>query len=505
MNSNTKRIAKNTFFLYIRMGMLMLITLYTSRVLLDKLGVQDFGIYNVIGGMAGMFTFFTSSLANATQRFLNIELGKGCIDNARLIFQQHFTLYLVIILGVVVVAEPVGLWLIYNKLVIPPDRLVAALWVFQFTLLSLNFTFLGIVFNSEIVSHEDMKVYSYIGVIEGFAKLLICYVIAISDSNRLIFYGFLLMLLTISIQMTYAIFCFRKYEECKIRLIWKKELLKGTAGIVGWNTYGSIVWMINGNFMDLLLNMFFGPVVNAARAISFQINSALSNFTSNFLISLRPQLMKSYARKDFEYLHTLLYNSTRYSIFIVFLLSFPVMFCITPILHLWLNTVPEYTEDFSILILCILWVCIPKDPLWELVLASGNLKRFQLVCCSILLLGFPLAYILLKNSFPPISVYFVLLFVRLLYYIAAVFLVKPIAKYSLKDYCVKIYVPVVRVVAISLVLHFITYRYFLHNLWLTFSFIAMSLLLNIVLIYLLGINKEEKKLVLGLIKNKLSK
>lgn len=503
MNSNSKRIAKNTFFLYIRMGMLMLITLYTSRVLLDKLGVQDFGIYNVIGGMAGMFTFFSSSLANATQRFLNIELGKGCIDNARLIFQQHFTLYLVIILGVVVVAEPVGLWLIYNKLVIPPDRLVAAIWVFQFALLSLCFTFVGIVFNSEIVSHEDMKVYSYIGVIEGLAKLLICYVIAISDHNRLIFYGFLLMLLTMSIQMTYAIFCFRKYVECKLGILWNKELLKNTAGIVGWNTYGCAVFMVNSTFMNILLNMFFGPIVNAARAISYQIDAALSNFTENFFTSLKPQLIKSYAKEDFSYIHTLVYNSTRYSLYMIFVCSIPVMFCIEPILNLWLKEVPEGTGLFSVLVLIISWITVPKNPLWILVLASGKMRKYQIWGSVILLMAFPVSYILLKMSYPAASVFYVLIVARLIHYLLSVYLVKPIAQYTMKEYFSRVYVPVLRVFVPSLIIHYILVDSFLRNLPLTFCFMFLSLIFNLILIYLCGISNSERKLVLDFIKKRI--
>lgn len=504
-SENNKRIAKNTLFLYVRMGMLMLISLYTSRVLLDKLGIQDFGIYNVIGGMTGMFAFFSSSLANATQRFLNIELGRGDIENARLIFQQHFSLYLVIILCVAILAEPVGLWLVCNKLVIPQDKLVAAIWIFQFTLVSLCATFMGIVFNSEIVSHEDMKVYSYIGIIEGLARLLICYVIAISESNRLIFYGLLLMLLTISIQLAYGTYCLRKYEECEIRLVWDKKLLKGTAGIVGWNTYGCAVYMINDNFMNILLNMFFGPVVNAARAISFQINAALNNFTGNFFISLRPQLMKSYAKGDFAYLHTLLFNSTRYSIYMIYVCSVPIMFCIDPILHLWLKEVPENTALFSVLVLLISWVSVPKNPLWDLVLASGRMRKYQIWGSVVLLMAFPASYILLKMSYPAATVFYILIVVRFLHYLLSVYLVKPIARYSIREYFCKIYKPVMMVVMPSLMIHYLLAGVLSKGLPMAFCFMVISFCVNLTLVFLLGISGTERKLVLSFIQKKIKK
>ena len=505
MDSNSKRIAKNTLFLYLRMGLLMFISLFTSRVLLDKLGVEDFGVYNVIGGMAAMFTFFSSSLANATQRFLNIELGQNNIAKAKQIFQQHFTLYLAIIIAVIIIAEPIGIWLIYNKLVIPADRLIAAVLVFQFTLLSLAATFVGIVFNSEIVSHEDMKIYSYIGIIEGVAKLLICYIISVSDHNRLIFYGLLLLLVNLGIQGSYIRYCIKKYEECKIRLIWNVKLLKETTGIVGWNFIGTLVWMINDNCINLLLNMFFGPVVNAARAISYQINGALLNFTNNFFLSVRPQLMKSYAKGDLSYMNMLLFNSSRYSLYLLYVLAVPIIFCIDQILALWLKTVPEYTNIFSVLIICYSFICVVHAPLWDVALASGQIKRYQIVGSCIFLLVFPISYVFLKLGYPPTTVMYVMIGVRICFYIASVIIVQAIANYSLWNYFSKIFTPVVLAVVPSLVLHFIIKYYIPVSLVWMFIYIFFSILLNIVIIYIIGLNKSERAYILNIVRKKISR
>lgn len=505
MDSNSKRIAKNTLFLYLRMGLLMFISLFTSRVLLDKLGVEDFGVYNVIGGMAAMFTFFSSSLANATQRFLNIELGQNNIAKAKQIFQQHFTLYLVIIIAVIIIAEPIGIWLIYNKLVIPADRLIAAVWVFQFTLLSLAATFIGIVYNSEIVSHEDMKIYSYIGIIDGVAKLLICYIISISDHNRLIFYGLLLLLVNLGIQGSYIRYCIKKYEECKIRLIWKVKLLKETTGIVGWNFIGTLVWMINDNCINLLLNMFFGPVVNAARAISYQINGALLNFTNNFFMSVRPQLMKSYAKGDLGYMNMLLFNSTKYSVYLLYMLAIPIIFCIDQILGVWLKTVPDFTNIFSVLIICYSFICVVHAPLWDVALASGNIKRYQVVGSCIFLLVFPISYVFLKLGYPPTIVFYVMIGVRICFYISSVIIVKSIANYSLWDYFNKIFTPVVIVVVPSLVFHCILKSFLPSSLVWMFVFIFLSLLLNAIIIFSIGLNKSERGYIMNIVRKKISK
>lgn len=369
---------------------------------------------------------------------------------------------------------------------------MAAVWVFQFTLLSLAATFVGIVFNSEIVSHEDMKIYSYIGIIEGVAKLLICYIISISENNRLIFYGLLLLLVNLTIQGSYIHYCIRKYEECKIKLIWNVQLLKETTGIVGWNFLGTLVWMINDNCINLLLNMFFGPVVNAARAISYQINGALMNFTNNFFMSVRPQLMKSYAKGDLDYMNMLLFNSSRYSIYLLYMLAIPVIFSIDQILGVWLKRVPEFTNIFSVLIICYSFICVVHAPLWDVALASGHIKRYQTVGSCVFLLVFPISYIFLKMGYPPTVVFYVMIGVRICFYITSVVIVQAIAKYSLWNYFCKIFAPILKVAIPSLILHFILKNYIPASIVWMFVFIFISLLLNAVIIFSIGLNKSER-------------
>ena len=491
-HSNNKRIVKNTAFLYIRMLLLMVISLFTSRVLLDKLGIEDYGVYNVIGGMTAMFTFFSSSLANATQRFLNVELGKNCIEKAKLVFQQHLTLYLLLALIVFIIAEPIGIWLIKNKLVIPEERITDAILVFQFTLLSLCSVFIGIVFNSEIVSHEDMKIYSYVGVAEGILKLVICYLISITEERRLLLYGLLIMLITFAVQIVYFLHCIKHYEECEVKLIWNKKLLKETTGIMGWNLFGTVVWMVNDNLLNLLLNMFFGPVVNAARAISYQINAALNNFTNNFYMAVRPQLMKNFSSGNIDYLKRLLYDSTRFSLYLLLIIGLPVIICIEEILSLWLKEVPNYTSSFSVLIICYSFICVAHSPLWDVCLASGKIKKYQIIGGLIFIMVFPISYILLKNGFPPSCVFYTMIIVRLIYYCVSIIIVSKIIGFTVYSYIRGIFGNILPVIVTVLPIVFFVNHHLPNSINFLFLRLFIPFIIIVGIIYALGINRNER-------------
>ena len=296
-----QRLAKNTIFLYIRMLLVMGVTLYTSRVILAVLGVVDFGIFNVIAGMTLMFAFFQSSLSNVTQRFLNFEYGKGNITESRRIFNISALVYFYLSVATVVVAEIVGIWLIYSKLNIPPERLFAAMWTFQTVVVSLFFTLNGIVFTSVIIARENMRLYAFVGLFEACGRLLIAYLIGWAGVDKLILYSTLYALLSISLQVFYAFYCRRHYAECKYQYIWDKKLFMDMLKFAGWNGFGTAVYAINFQGINILLNIFFGPAINAAKAVASQVESAVNNFTTNFYTAVRPQIIKSYAAKDYGY------------------------------------------------------------------------------------------------------------------------------------------------------------------------------------------------------------
>lgn len=490
--SNNKRIAKNTLFLYFRMMFIMLITLYTSRVVLDKLGIVDYGINNVVGGLAGMFTFFSSSLANASQRFLNIELGKKDVLGAQRVFNQHFVIYLCFIAAVLLLAETVGLWFVLNKLVIPPERLTAAIWVYQFTIISLCVTLLGIIFNSVIIAHEDMKVYSYIGIYEGIAKLLIAFAISIVPFDRLICYAALLMCVSLSTQIFYACHCFKHYQECKLNLCWEKNAFKETFPLISWNLVGTAVYAINHQGTNLLLNMFFGPVVNAARAVSMQINHAIMNFGTSFYTSVRPQITKSYAAGDFEYMNKLFFYSSKYSVFLLWMLCLPVMLNIEQILHIWLVDIPEYTGIFTIWILAYSMVDILNNPIWSIALSVGKLKKYISIGSSVFLCAFPISYVCLKMGTSPTSVFIILFLVRLVYLFVVIKIIRTYISFSLKEYLHKVILKSLGVLTISGLLSLVI------GSFMPQTFIGLILNVGVCLfviastIWFLGVNRKER-------------
>lgn len=487
------------------MAVLMIISLFTARVLLDKLGVEDYGIYNVVGGLAGMFTFFSSSLTNASQRYLNIALGKQDVQEASLIVRQHFTLYIVICLIVVVAAETIGLWFVCNKLVIPPARLDAAIWVYQFWVVSLSATLIGIIFNSQIIAHEDMNIYSYIGIYEGISKLVICYMVSICSIDRLIIYGLLLLVVTMSVQIFYFLYCKRHYVETRLRLLWNKEMLKETSSLVGWNTVGTLVYAVNDTGINVLLNMFFGPAVNAARAVSMQVSMALNNFSTNFYTAVRPQLTKSYAAKDWNYLFKLFYGSSKYSFYLLWVFALPISFSIDEILSVWLKVVPEYTGTFTILVLAYSLVNILNNPIWTLALAVGKLKRYIGIGSAVFLTIFPLAYIALKCGCSPSFVFIIMVVVRVVYLLVVLKIIHRYVAYSYKDYMSNVVLPILKVVFLTTIIAYGLSLIFVGHFVVTVAYCIIVCLISCLAIWLLGIDKSERTFTLNMIKNKIRK
>ena len=491
-DSSNKRIAKNTVFLYVRMLILLLVSLYTSRVVLDKLGVEDFGIYNVVAGCVVMLVFFKSSLANVTQRFLNIELGKGDIERARQIFCQHLLLYCAFIIFVLMIGESVGLYFVTFKLVIPPERLDAAVWAYQFALLSVCFTLVGVVYDSAIIAHEDMKVYSVVGVIEGIAKLAIAFVLGIVAMDRLITYAFLLLMVVVVVQMYYAYYCFSRYDECKLRLYWNRETLRQTFSFISWNFVGTIIYMLKDQGVNILLNLFFGPAVNAARAVAYQVNSAISNCNNNFVTSVQPQVVKSYAVGDMAYLNTLFFKSTKYSLLLMWVLCLPVMLYMSELLSLWLKVVPNDTAVFTIWVLIDSILATMTNAPWIITMATGKLRRYVLHSNIILIMIFPLAYIAFKFGAPPLAAFVIIVVVRILQIVAILIEVNSQIHFGLKNYFNSIIAPVLMVVTLSLPIC-MAVRYFLPlGSFLSIAGVSALFFITVVLTWFIGITESEK-------------
>ncbi len=481
----------------------MFITFFTSRVILDKLGIVDYGIQNVVGGMASMFTFFRSSMSNATQRYLSMALGTNNIEEARRIFCLHQTLYGIIAIVAVIIAEILGLWLLYNKLVIPVDRQWAAFWVFQFTVISFSFTLLSIAYDSVLIAREEMRIYSYIGVIEGLAKLCIAYLISIVAFDRLITYSFLLFGLSVALVFFYACYCSRHFPEAHYNFLWDKKSVKESFSFISWNVIGTAVWAINEQGVNMLLNMFFGPAVNAARGVAFQVNQALNHFTASFFTAVRPQIMKSYASNELHYLFRLIYSSSKFSFYLLWYLALPLILCIDGILSIWLKEVPQHTGIFTIWVLVFSLVNTTNNPIWTLALAIGKLKRYVIIGSAVFFSTIPVAYLVLLMGYSPVSVFIVSAVVRLIYVFVALLLIKRYIKFSLKDYLYYVVMPILLVVSISGSISLCLKSFFSNDL---IGIISMAVTTSIIIsccLLLFGLNKYERDKTLLFIKKRL--
>lgn len=499
---STGRVLKNTLYLYFRMLFLMFISFYTSRVILNNLGITDYGIYNVVGGLASMFVFFRSSLSNVTQRCLNIELGKNDIRAAQQVFCLHQTLYIVISILLVILLETLGMWFLYNKLVIPIERMTSAFWVFQFTIFSLVLTVLSVVYDSLIIAHEHMKIYSYVGIVEGIFKLIIAFLIGITVWNKLIVYALMLFLLSLGLRIFYSHYCHKHYKECRFSFAWNIDEIKEASSLVGWNTLGTMVWSLNEQGINILLNMFFGPAVNAARGLSQHLSHAVNNFGTNFYTSVRPQLVKSYASQDWNYLYKLFFSSSKFSVYLLWFFCLPLMLCIDEVLNIWLKEVPEYTDEFTIWILAYSLVNILNNPIWSLALAVGKLKCYILIGSSVFFLAFPLSYICLSLGYSPVSVFICLFVVRFVYIGVVINIIRRYIPISIKKYLKDVIIPVSIVVLVSGSVSYCI------SIWIgkgIINSIIIGMISWIVIgisVYFIGVKSNEKTLIMSYVKKK---
>lgn len=398
--SNNKRIAKNAAALYFRMIVSMLVGLFTSRVILQALGIEDYGIYNVVGGFVSMFSLISTSISTSISRFLTFELGRGNIEKLRRVFSTSVLVLCGISLIVVTATESVGLWYLYKHMVIPIERLNAAFWVFQISVATFVVNLVNMPYNASIVSHERMDVYAYLSISDAIMKLVICYAIMVSPMDKLIFYAILLFVAGVFNQAVYLWFCKKKFEECSFKWILDKTLFKDIFAFAGWNFIGSSAAILRTQGANLLLNWAGGPVVNAANGIATSISSIVSNFVGNFTQAFNPQITKRYAAGEYESLMQLLIYGSKYSYYLMFVLALPVSLNTEFILKLWLGIVPEHTVWFCRLIFVFLLTESISRPIITAKNATGKIRNYQIVVGGVLLLMLPLSYLGLKIGLP---------------------------------------------------------------------------------------------------------
>lgn len=498
---NNKRIAKNTLFLYFRMLLIMLVTLYTSRVVLNALGVEDFGIYNVVAGFVSMLSFLNTSIANGFQRFFNFELGKGQLDKVKRMFSVSLFIQIGLSLLVLLLAETIGLWFLNASMNIPSDRIIAANWVYQSAVFMLILTLFRAPYDAIVIANEKMDFYAYIGICEVFFKFLIAYFLVKIPHDLLISYAILMLLVTGAIFICYTLFAHTRFTYLRFSPVVDKDLMGQMLGFSGWNILGSLAHLMKGQGVNILLNIFFGPVVNAARGIAFQIQSGVTVFVGNFQLAARPQMIKSYAADDIAGLLSLFYRISRFSFLLLWLMVLPLLFKIDFILSLWLGKeVPPLSALFSILSLLIALTESFASPVTTIVHATGRMKKFQTICSSIILSIVPLSYVILKMGFQPESVMYVSLSVLILVHAVRLYLLKELVSYSVHEYIIRVLLPCVKVVAITLLFAPIL-NYESSNMTMSIIQLLLMFLMTAMIIFFVGINTEERNSIFQLIRN----
>jgi len=491
-SDNNKRIAKNTILLYFRMLLTMGVSLYTSRIVLNTLGIEDFGIYNVVGGVVIMFSFLNSSMSSATQRFLSFELGKGDYAQLKKVFSMSVNIHAVIAIAIFILAESIGLWFLNAKLNIPVERLEAANWVYQFSVLSFMLTIMGVPYNATIIAHERMSVYAWVSIIEVVLKLAIVFVLVWFGFDKLKLYAVLIFAVTTVTWTIYRIYCKQHFTESKYRFSWDKSLFKTLMNYAGWNLFGNVAAVAYNQGINIMLNIFFGPVINASRGIAYQVNGAVSGFVSNFQMSMNPQIVKSYAASDIKYMHQIIFQGAKYSFFLLLILSLPILLETEIILKTWLKIVPEYTIIFTQLAIINVLIDCVSGPLMTAAQASGKIKKYQAVVGGLLLLILPISYLLLKLGFPPQSTLYVSISISIIALFARLIIISPLVNLSILTFLRSVIFRILLVAGVSVLFPLIV-KQSINNGFLQFFVVCISSVISVVLsIYWLGLRIEEQ-------------
>lgn len=478
-SESTKRIAKNTLLLYVRMLFGMLVSLYTSRVVLQALGVEDYGIYNVVGGFVAMFSMISSSLSASTGRFLTYELGKGDMEKLQKVFSTSLVIHIGLVILIVILAESLGVWFLNTHMTIPADRLYAANWVFHASVISFVFSLLSVPFNATIISHEHMNVYAYAGILDILLKLLIVLFIAYVPGvgDRLICYSSLLVAINIALQLFYMWYCRSHFMECKLKVTFYKKCFSEMGAFAVWNFIGCTAALLRDQGVNILLNVFIGPIVNAARGIAVSVNTAIGSFVGNFMVALNPQITKSYASQDYTYMNSLIERGSRFSYYIMLVFILPVILETEFVLTIWLKEYPLYTVTFVRLVLIASIIDALSNTLITLQNATGRIRNYQLAVGGMLMMNFPLSYLCLKFGFSPVSVYLVAIGVALACLVLRLaFLEHMVEKFSSLRFVRKVCLNVVIVTLLAMIIPWILHSTLSYG-WLRFILVVIVCLI----------------------------
>jgi O-antigen/teichoic acid export membrane protein len=491
-----KRIAKNTLMLYIRMFFTMAVSLFTSRVILQTLGVTDYGINNVVGGVVTMFSFLNGAMASATQRYLNVDIAQGNKEHLRTTFRTAMQIHVLIALAIFVLAETVGLWFVLNKLIIPEERMHAAMWVYQFSIVASMVGIISLPYNADIIAHERMSAFAYISMMDVILKLVIVYMLVISPFDKLITYSALFLGVNLLDRFIYNFYCKRHFEEVNFSLKIEKKLFKEMSSFAGWSLWGNIAAVLFTQGLNMLLNMFFGPAVNAARGIAVQVQGVIQGFVANVQTAVNPQITKSYAQNNLPRMHKLMFASSKFCFYLLFLMVLPLSFEAHFVLQIWLGIVPDHTVWFLRLIMFIMLTETLANPYIVANQATGKVKVYQAICGGLLLMIVPIAYIVLKLGGNPESVYVVHGCIAIITQIARVYMMRNLINLPMMEYFKKVVMPILLVAVTAFIFPFILHNEMNDGVARFFAVCSLSVVCALASAYFIGTNKYEKDMIL---------
>ena len=492
---SNKRIAKNTLFLYIRMFIVLIISLYTSRLLLNALGIVDYGIYNVVGGIVTLFTFVTGAMSTSSQRYITFALGQQDEQRLKEVFRSSLQVFVLLSLIILLLSETIGLWFLYFKMTIPAERMTAAFWVYQISILSCVLGMLVIPFRAEIIAHERMNAFAFISIMDVVLKLFIVIIISLMDDERLIFYAVLMFLITFLNNIIYMVYCKKQFKEINYKMVFNKPLLIEMGNFAGWSLIGNLAGVLSNHGVNILLNMFFGPAINAARGIAIQVQGTIQGFIINFQMAVNPQITKTYATNDLNRMHNLIIASSKFSFFLLFLLTLPIILETNQILVLWLKLVPEHTINFIRIIFFIMLIDTLANPLIIANQATGKIKKYQTVVGGILLSIVPISYIALKVESKPEIVFIIQLAIAIIAQIARVIMIRPLINISYRKYLKDIVFRSVIVMIVASILPIYIYEQMDENLLRLMCVVICCSVSIMITILLLGLNNKERAMI----------
>lgn len=495
---NNNRIAKNTLFLYIRLAFILLVSLYTTRVVLTVLGVEDYGIYNVVAGFVSLFSFLNASMSNCTQRFYNFKKGTEGGEGMNEVFNTSLLIQFVIMMLSLVLLETFGLWYINCKMVIPEGRLVAANWLFQFSVAQLLLVVMQIPFLGAVIVKEKMDYYALVGVLDVILKLGIVIALPYANADKLIFYGSFLLFTAILNFLLYSVYARKHFDFIRLRFHFNNTLFKEMLSFTGLSVLDSVAYILKGQGLNVLINAFCGTVVNAARGVAYQISNALSGFQSNIIVAFKPQLTQSYAGENIERVKSLMYSSSKISYILLGTFSVPIIVEINYILNLWLKgVVPDYTIAFTILVLIDMVVSSLNTPLSVTIQAVGKIRDYQIIRNIVTLLVVPISWVAMKLGANPTSVFIVTLAITLVVQPISMVLLHRVFPYSYKEYNHKVLLPCVIFTVLSPIIPYVMTLFLPEGFWRLVVVTVISIAISIAIAFVFVFDKKESELIKG--------